>query len=237
MDNPIHNFIFCIFLIANCNFQSTTSQQYSQFQPSWTPSDHPQYPQSHNINFNQNINSSVLGESQNFGKLVYNRDSAQLPPGGYNPTDRRPVQAYGPVPSSAGSESSIGNSRYIPSTSTSISGDYCWDPIFACDTAHTILYCLNARCTCPSGWTIAPGNLPLNTVWYPAAKRCVSLIGSGCHTSSATVSSGYVDCQPGIRCIPHPTYKDVGTCGGTNLKVAIWALIPLWMFSFVTRSV
>jgi len=108
----------------------------------------------------------------------------------------------------------------IKSFDMNFSGDYCWEPLVNCDTANTVLYCVKGRCACPTDWTLAPGNLPLNTVWHPSYKRCVSLIGSGCHMSPTNSAQGYVYCQPGVECVPHSTYSEVGICGKASSSLS-----------------
>lgn len=168
------------------------------------------------------------------------------------------------------------SSSSLPSNSKSISGDYCFEPLLTCDTTNTVLYCIQGRCTCPNQWTLSPGTLPLNTVWHPELRKCVSVVGSGCHmvtssypagpllppsSSSSPVPAaqyseptppttqtrdiattiikgligipssppagtgyGYVHCQPGIRCVRHPGYQEVGICAGCRTRVQILAI-------------
>ncbi|CAL8143141.1 unnamed protein product [Orchesella dallaii] len=166
-----------------------------------------------------------------------------------------------------------GSSSSMSTKSKSVSGDYCLEPLLSCDTVNTVLYCIQGRCTCPNGWTLSPGNLPLNTVWHPGLRRCVSVVGAGCHivasmpapfsspqfessgmstginskSSLASTStsptkeiassilrglmgippkgSGYVYCQPGVQCVSHPGYQEVGVCSGSKITLSLSFII------------
>lgn len=102
---------------------------------------------------------------------------------GYSDRDHR---NFFPPPSSSSSATAGGSHVPFSSNSKSISGDYCFEPILTCDTTNTILYCIEGRCTCPTQWTLSPANQPLNTVWHPEMRRCVSVVGSGCHLATNT---------------------------------------------------
>lgn len=172
----------------------------------------------------------------------------------------------------------------LRTNTNSVSGDYCVEPFFTCNTMTTLLYCIQGRCTCPTQWTLSPGNLPLNTVWHPELKKCVSTRGSGCHivTSPTTVipppavsttlrysiqdrtnqdehledspareiasglikglvglpetsGLGLVYCQPGLQCVRHTGYQEVGVCTASSLKSPTSVLIVLTFVSLMWR--
>lgn len=116
------------------------------------------------------------------------------------------------------SASDAGYNQHQGQTSGLAPGSFCWSPIFTCKTPDTILYCINRQCVCPTaadGWTLAPGNLPLDTVWYATLNKCISVAGSSCHTNP-TPGTGSVYCFPGSECVPLPGQNSVGTCSGTS---------------------